>query len=93
MQLNFICPTNREIESKGVYYYMSPQSIQRKKLDQVDSESGVVLHYQGEGYQQPTIEQSIQLDLRFQQCQITLHWSPVFAGHLPKTQSNFSFSQ
>ena len=22
MQLNFICPTNREIESKGVYYYM-----------------------------------------------------------------------
>ena len=23
MQLNFICPTNREIESKGVYYYMT----------------------------------------------------------------------
>ena len=23
MQLNFICPTNGEIESKGVYYYMN----------------------------------------------------------------------
>ena len=23
MQLNFICPTNREIESKGYYYYMT----------------------------------------------------------------------
>ena len=22
MQLNIICPTNREIESKGNYYYM-----------------------------------------------------------------------